>query len=53
LGGSFALLKGENVKHCELAPETVITITGSRTTAIFTEEFLLLNLRSVAFTDEH
>lgn len=41
LGGSFALLKGENVTHCELAPETVIMITDSKNTAVFTEECLL------------
>lgn len=41
LGGSFALLKGENVTLYELAPETVIMTTGSENTAIFTEEFLL------------
>lgn len=42
LGRLFPSLKSKNVTHCELASETDIMITGSKTTTIFTEDFLLL-----------
>lgn len=40
LGGSSALVKGENVTHCGCAPEIALMVTDSKNTAAFTEELL-------------